>query len=73
MNDPGLDQPIAESAEKVQEERHGESYMEREAERAFLDPRSNSLSTLTRKEAPADDSMQSLVVRVDGIPTARGT
>ncbi|KAL2042956.1 hypothetical protein N7G274_004014 [Stereocaulon virgatum] len=38
MNDPGLDQPIAESAEEVQEERHGESYREREAERAFLDP-----------------------------------
>ena len=73
MNDPGLDQPIAESAEKVQEERQEEGEIEKEDEQAFLDPRSNPPSTLTRKKAPANGSMQSLVVRVNGLSTARCT
>ena len=43
MNDPGLDEPIAESANKVQEDLKKENEIEKEEEQAFLDPRSNLL------------------------------
>ncbi len=39
MNDPGLDDPINESAKKIEDERKEEKDVEREDEQAFLNPR----------------------------------
>ena len=40
MNDPGLDEPISNSANAIQEEMGDEEDAEKEEEQAFLDPRS---------------------------------
>ena len=39
MNDPGLDEPISRTDDRVEDERREEEEAEREDEQAFLNPR----------------------------------
>lgn len=39
MNDPGLDEPINESSNKIEDEKNGDRDYEKEDEQAFLKPR----------------------------------
>ena len=39
MNDPGLDQPINESSQKIEDERHTQQEVDKEDEQTFLNPR----------------------------------
>ena len=41
MNDPGLDEPLNETQNRIEEERKEEGDFEREEEQTFLNPRSN--------------------------------
>ena len=72
MNDPGLDDPIENSANKVEGEIEGPEDAEdihKEEEQAFLDPRYSTSPQLSQHQT--DNRIQSLVVRVHGLPTAR--
>lgn len=57
MNDPGLDEPIAESASKVQEYSKVEGRIEKGEEQTFLDPRSSSLPVPFIRFLSANESM----------------
>lgn len=48
MNDPGLDDPIENSANKVEGEIEGPEDVQKEEEQAFLDPRSSNSSCLSQ-------------------------
>ena len=72
MNDPGLDDPIENSANKVEGEIEGPEEPEdvqKEEEQAFLDPRCSTSPRLSQQQT--NNGIQSLVVRVYGLPTAR--
>ena len=72
MNDPGLDDPIENSANRVEGEIEGPEKPEdvqKEEEQAFLDPRYSPSPCLSQQQT--NNVFQSLVVRVYGLPTAR--
>lgn len=69
MNDPGLDKPIENSANTVEGEIEEEEDVQKEEEQAFLDPRCSTSPCLSQQQT--DIGIQSLVVRVYGLPTAR--
>ena len=69
MNDPGLDKPIENSANKVEDEIQGSEDGQKEEEQAFLDPRCSTSPCLSQQQT--NNGTQSLVVRVYGLPTAR--
>ena len=69
MNDPGLDEPIQDSA-KVEDERKAEEQLEEEDEQTFLVPRYPL--DMNPWNTPSDPPLQSLVGRVDGFSFDRG-
>ncbi len=66
MNDPGLDDPINESAKKIEDERKEEKDVEREDEQAFLNPRFEPQQP-SRTTEHTDTWKQSMVVRLNGL------
>lgn len=51
MNDPGLEEPIGETADHLTSDRKGEEDAAKEDEQAYLNPRSISLQNLNRPAA----------------------
>ena len=41
MNDPGLEEPVNETQNRIEDEKKDEEDLEQEAEQSFLNPRSN--------------------------------
>lgn len=50
MNDPGLDKPIENSANKVEDEIQGSEDGQKEEEQAFLDPRCSPSLCLSQQQ-----------------------
>ena len=50
MNDPGLDKPIENSANKVEDEIQGPEDVQKEEEQAFLDPRCSTSLWLSQQQ-----------------------
>ena len=70
MNDPGLDKPIENSANEVEGEiEEAKEDVEKEEKQAFLDPRCSTSPCLS--QYLTNIGIQSLVVRVYSLPTAR--
>ena len=72
MNDPGLDEPLNETQNKIEGVRKEEEDFEQEVEQSFLDPRSNP-QCLPTQNPLLTSSSQSMVVCFDSISLARCT